>query len=155
MVVSAAEAFSVSAERGASEVCPTFGAVDSPSLAFSITVALSSHASLVSFIAHASGTGGRQTDHQFRLGCISFKADPFQQANKQIQSLLKPLPIFSRKQSIVGIEQGQGAANGTAQSILGVLVGDHQGEPVSNHCVDHNVKINAGFEATLDVAAFG
>ena len=68
----AVKAFSMGTEQGASKVCPAFGAVDSTSLAFSIAIALTGHASLVSLVAHASGTGGRQANHQFRLCSVSF-----------------------------------------------------------------------------------
>ena len=90
----AMEAFLVGAEQGTSEVCPAFGAVDLPSLALSVAITLSSHTALVGLVAHASGAGGRQTNHQFRFGSISFKSNAFKQANKHIQGLLEPLPVF-------------------------------------------------------------
>ena len=105
----------------------------------------------VGFVSLASDPGSGQADHRLGLGSIGCKANAFEYANEYIQSLLEPLMILGGKQAVVSIKECQSVANISAQAIL-CITWDHKGEPVSNHCIDHNIALIARFETPLDNA---
>jgi hypothetical protein len=114
---------------------------DPATLAFTVAVADTRHATCIGRAGDVGGNNTRETCHEFGLCCVCFEANPTKQAGEGINRMLKPLVVGGGDEAIVCIEEGQAFPHTkTETGHSNLVVGDNQGQPVTYHVVNANVE---------------